>query len=55
MRHARQNLARWMRPERRRVDLGVPPGRAWVEYHPLGCVGVIAPWNYPLLLSSGRW
>ncbi len=51
IRSVRQNLKRWMRPERRRVDLAFRPGRAWVEYHPLGCVGVIAPWNYPLLLS----
>ena len=51
IRTARRSLARWMRPERRRVDISFQPGRAWVEWHPLGCVAVIAPWNYPLLLS----
>ncbi len=25
--------------------------RAWVEYFPVGVVGVIAPWNYPFQLS----
>ena len=51
IRTARSQLARWMRPERRRVDVSYQPGRAWVEWHPLGCVAIIAPWNYPLLLS----
>lgn len=51
IRHARKNLKRWMRPERRRVDISYRPGKAWVEYVPLGCVAIIAPWNYPLLLT----
>ncbi len=51
IRTARRNLVRWMRPEQRRVDVSFQPGRAWVEWRPLGCVAVIAPWNYPLLLS----
>ena len=53
LRHTRKNLARWMRRERRQVGLASQPGRAWVTYHPLGCVGIIAPWNYPLLLTLG--
>jgi coniferyl-aldehyde dehydrogenase len=53
IRNTRKHLARWMQPERRRVSLSGQPGRAWVEYQPLGCVGIIAPWNYPLLLSAG--
>ncbi len=51
IRHARRNLARWMRPERRRVDISFQPGQAWVEWQPLGCVAIVAPWNYPLLLT----
>ncbi len=50
IRHARRHLARWMRPQRRRVGINFQPGRAWVEHQPLGCIGVISPWNYPLLL-----
>lgn len=53
IRHARRNLARWMRPERRHVDISFRPGQAWVEWQPLGCVAIIAPWNYPLLLTVG--
>ena len=52
IRHARRNLALWMRPERRRVDISYQPGKAWVEWQPLGCVAVVAPWNYPLLLAA---
>ena len=53
IRHAKRHLARWMQPERRRVGINAQPGRAWVQYQPLGCVGIIAPWNYPLLLTLG--
>ncbi len=51
IRTARRRLPRWVRPERRHVDVSFRPGQAWVEWHPLGCVAIIAPWNYPLLLS----
>jgi coniferyl-aldehyde dehydrogenase len=27
------------------------PGKAWVRFQPLGVVGIISPWNYPLLLA----
>ena len=51
--HARRHLGRWMR--RRRVA-GSPflwPARAFWEYQPLGVVGVIGAWNYPVLLTLG--
>ena len=49
--HARRHLARWMRPRRHPVALAFQRGRAWVRTEPLGCVGIVSPWNYPLLLS----
>ena len=50
--HALRNLDRWAKPERRAVQfpLGLLGARAWVEYQPLGVVGVIAPWNFPVNL-----
>src|SRR4029077_2800003 len=51
IRHTRRHLASWMRPERRRVAWMFKPGKAWVQYQPLGVVGIISPWNYPLLLA----
>jgi coniferyl-aldehyde dehydrogenase len=51
IRHAYRHLALWMRDEPRPVDLAFQPARAWVRHEPLGVVGIIAPWNYPLLLT----
>jgi coniferyl-aldehyde dehydrogenase len=46
--HARKSLGRLMKADRRAVDIVFQPARAWVRYEPLG---IIAPWNYPLLLA----
>ncbi|HNL98806.1 MAG TPA: coniferyl aldehyde dehydrogenase [Accumulibacter sp.] len=52
IRHARRHLARWMRPEARAVSLWFQPARAEVRYQPLGAVGIIVPWNYPVFLAA---
>lgn len=49
--HLRRHLKRWMRPQRRRVDALFLPARARIEFQPLGVVGIIAPWNYPVNLA----
>jgi coniferyl-aldehyde dehydrogenase len=46
-----KNLRRFMRPERRHVALPMHFARASVEYQPLGVIGIMAPWNYPLSLA----
>lgn len=51
VRLARRKVARWMKPERRRVDPTFQPAKAWVRYEPLGVIGIISPWNYPLQLA----
>lgn len=51
--HARRLLPRWARPDRRKVGMLFQPGRAHVHYQPLGVIGIIVPWNYPLQLSIG--
>lgn len=45
------NLRRFMRPERRHVALAFRFASARVEYQPLGVIGIVAPWNYPLALA----
>lgn len=46
-----RHLRRFMRREERHVGLAYRSGRAWVDYQPLGVVGIMAPWNYPLSLT----
>ena len=53
LRHAEKHLRRWMRPSRRQVGLAFQPASAQVRYQPLGVVGIIVPWNYPLFLAIG--
>ena len=48
-----KHVKRWMKPERRWVNLAFMPGKARVIYQPLGVVGIIVPWNYPVYLSIG--
>ena len=38
---------------RRRVGVAFQPASAKVVYQPLGVVGIIVPWNYPLFLAVG--
>ena len=47
---ARKNFRKWMKPRRQSLPLAQMPGRAWVQYDPLGVVLVIGPWNYPFFL-----
>ena len=54
LRHAQQNLKRWQKKDKRKVTPGVLAllgARAWIEYQPLGVVGVISPWNFPVNLT----
>jgi coniferyl-aldehyde dehydrogenase len=51
MRVAAANVAGWMRPEPYPA-LG-PDADARVEHIPLGVVGVIGPWNFPVILNFG--
>ena len=49
--YSSNRTGRWMRPRRHRVGARLWPGRAWSVIQPLGCVGIVSPWNYPILLS----
>ena len=51
--HAKKQLREWMKPERRKVvfPLGLVGSRGRIEYQPLGVVGCISPWNFPVNLT----
>lgn len=51
--YAMRSLKKWMRPSHRKVGLMYLPSQAQVVYQPLGVVGIVVPWNYPLFLSIG--
>ena len=44
-------LGRWMKPGSRHVGLHFLPARAKLVYQPLGVVGIMVPFNYPLNLA----
>jgi coniferyl-aldehyde dehydrogenase len=48
-----KNLSRWLKADRRHVSWLFLPAKNFVFYQPLGVVGVIVPWNYPIFLSLG--
>ena len=49
--HLLKHLRGWMRPRRVGVGWRFLPARAEIRPEPLGVVGVIAPWNYPVNLA----
>ena len=52
IKHAIKHLKRWMRPQRRSVDFMTFTGaKNRVIPQPLGVVGVIVPWNFPVFLT----
>jgi coniferyl-aldehyde dehydrogenase len=50
---ALRRLPRWIKPARRHVSWLFQPASNRVEYQPLGVVGIIVPWNYPIFLALG--
>ncbi len=49
--HTLKHLARWSRPQKVRTPMHLQPASAFILRQPLGVVGVISPWNYPVQLA----
>jgi len=51
--YAIRSVKRWMRSSYRNPGLQLLPAIAKVVYQPLGVVGIVVPWNYPVFLAAG--
>lgn len=51
LRYARKNLKKMMKPQKRKVSIWFAGASNRVIPQPKGIVGIVTPWNYPLLLS----
>ena len=48
---AKKHVRSWMRPKRAWASLWFLPARTELRPQPLGVIGIIVPWNYPVLLA----
>jgi coniferyl-aldehyde dehydrogenase len=53
LRHAKRHVGEWMKRRTVPVDLPLQMAKAWVMPQPVGVVGIVAPWNYPLFVTMG--
>ena len=51
IRHSKRHLKRWMRATKVMTDWVFWPSRARIMYQPLGVVGIMGAWNYPISLT----
>ncbi len=51
--HTIKHLREWMKPEKRGASMLFQPVSNFITYQPLGVVGIMSPWNYPIFLSLG--
>ncbi|MGI1945833.1 coniferyl aldehyde dehydrogenase [Shewanella glacialipiscicola] len=48
-----KNLNKWLKPSARHAGILLAPAKVTVHYQPLGVIGIIVPWNFPVMLSIG--
>ena len=53
MSHTLKCLPKWMKPVKVATPIYLQPAHAFLQRQPLGVVGVVSPWNYPVQLALG--
>ena len=48
-----KHIRKWMKKEKRHSSLILTPSKVEVHFQPLGVVGVVVPWNFPMNLALG--
>lgn len=46
-----KHIKKWVKPEKRHAGLLLFPSKVTVHQQPLGVIGIITPWNFPINLS----
>ncbi|MEC8428299.1 MAG: coniferyl aldehyde dehydrogenase, partial [Pseudomonadota bacterium] len=49
--YSKKKLKKWMKPSRRKAPMLIAPATVEVQYQPLGVVGIVVPWNFPVFLG----
>lgn len=49
--YARKRVAKWMKARRRHAPQVLQPATVKVVYQPLGVIGIVVPWNFPIFLG----
>lgn len=53
IKYAHDSLKFWLLPRHQSVSIAYQPAKAKVYFQPLGVIGIVVPWNYPLYLTIG--
>lgn len=53
LKYARAHVKQWMKPQRRKPEfgLGLLGAKTQIRYQPLGSIGVMVPWNFPIAIA----
>jgi coniferyl-aldehyde dehydrogenase len=47
-----KQVKKWMKPQKRHLDVTqYPLAKAWVFPQPVGVVGIVVPWNFPIAMT----